>query len=112
MSLLTRLGLPSRVTRPATRPDAAGVQAAAGLAAAVGPDCVEVSPRWLRLGWGYAATFAVTRLGAVDDVLQGAGLGGGATESGRCVYAGIVEHSVYVDPTAHRRGVKQRLLRR
>lgn len=57
MTLLTRLGLP---TRPATRQDAAGVQAAAGLAAAVGPDCVEVSPRWLRLGWGHAATFAVT----------------------------------------------------
>jgi type IV secretory pathway VirB4 component len=60
MSVLTRLGLPTRPARPATRQDAAGVQAAAGLAATVGPDCVEVSPRWLRLGYGYAATFAVT----------------------------------------------------
>ena len=33
---------------------------AAAVAAAVGPDCVEVNPRSLRLGWGYAATFAIT----------------------------------------------------
>ncbi len=31
-----------------------------GVAAVVGPDCVEVGPRRLRLGPGYAATFAVT----------------------------------------------------
>jgi len=30
--------------------------------------------------------------------------------SGRCVYAGVVEHSVYVDPAAHRRGVGRLLL--
>jgi phosphinothricin acetyltransferase len=30
--------------------------------------------------------------------------------SGRCVYAGVVEHSVYVDPTAQRQGVGQTLL--
>jgi type IV secretory pathway VirB4 component len=60
MSLLTRLGLPTRPARPSTRQDAAGATTAASLAAAVGPDSVEVSPRWLRLGWGYAATFTVT----------------------------------------------------
>jgi phosphinothricin acetyltransferase len=30
--------------------------------------------------------------------------------SDRCVYAGVVEHSVYVDPTAHGRGVGAALL--
>jgi phosphinothricin acetyltransferase len=30
--------------------------------------------------------------------------------SGRCVYAGVVEHSVYVDPAAARRGVGRTLL--
>ena len=30
--------------------------------------------------------------------------------SSRCVYAGVVEHSVYVDPAAHRRGVGRALL--
>jgi type IV secretory pathway VirB4 component len=38
---------------------------AAGVAAAVGPDSVEITPRWLRLGQGYAATFAVTGYPAV-----------------------------------------------
>jgi L-amino acid N-acyltransferase YncA len=32
--------------------------------------------------------------------------------SGRCVYAGVVEHSVYVHPAAGRRGVGRALLRR
>ncbi len=30
--------------------------------------------------------------------------------SGRCVYAGVVEHSVYVDPASHRRGTGSALL--
>jgi phosphinothricin acetyltransferase len=30
--------------------------------------------------------------------------------SDRCVYAGVVEHSVYVDPTAQRRGIGRLLL--
>lgn len=30
--------------------------------------------------------------------------------SGRCVYAGVVEHSVYVDPAAQGRGIGRRLL--
>src|SRR5689334_15634050 len=30
--------------------------------------------------------------------------------SGRAVYAGVVEHSVYVDPAAQRRGVARALL--
>jgi phosphinothricin acetyltransferase len=34
-----------------------------------------------------------------------------STVSDRCVYAGVVEHSVYVDPAAHRRGIGLLLLR-
>jgi L-amino acid N-acyltransferase YncA len=30
--------------------------------------------------------------------------------SGRCVYAGVVEHSVYVHPAAHGQGIGRRLL--
>lgn len=30
--------------------------------------------------------------------------------SSRCVYQGVVEHSVYVDPAAHQRGIGARLL--
>jgi phosphinothricin acetyltransferase len=32
--------------------------------------------------------------------------------SSRCVYAGVVEHSVYVDPAAHQRGIGRLLLQR
>ncbi|WP_239151687.1 VirB4 family type IV secretion system protein, partial [Virgisporangium aurantiacum] len=48
-----------RFTRPVRTltTDHAGAHA---VAAAVGPDSVEVGARSLRLGWGYAATFAVT----------------------------------------------------
>jgi L-amino acid N-acyltransferase YncA len=47
---------------------------------------------------------------AVDD--DGAVLGWVAVSavSDRCVYAGVVEHSVYVDPAAQRRGVGRALL--
>jgi len=30
--------------------------------------------------------------------------------SSRCVYAGVIEHSIYVDPASHRRGVGTALL--
>jgi L-amino acid N-acyltransferase YncA/precorrin-6B methylase 2 len=33
-----------------------------------------------------------------------------APVSGRCVYAGVIEHSVYVDPGQHRRGIGRALL--
>jgi L-amino acid N-acyltransferase YncA len=47
---------------------------------------------------------------AVDDT--GAVLGWVAVSavSSRCVYAGVVEHSVYVDPASHGRGVGRALL--
>lgn len=53
-----RLGLLTRPAKPATSP-AYHFQAHL-LAAVIGPDCVEVNARRLRLGIGYAAVFAVT----------------------------------------------------
>ncbi|MFV2179282.1 GNAT family N-acetyltransferase [Actinomadura sp. LOL_016] len=57
-----------------------------------------------------AAKLAEHRLVAVDG---GAALGWAAVSavSGRCVYAGVVEHSLYVDPDARGRGVGFALLR-
>ncbi len=46
--------------RPRTTDEPGDNLLTGGVAAAVGPDCVEVGPRRLRLGPGYAATFAVT----------------------------------------------------
>ena len=50
------------------------------------------------------------RFVAVDD--DGAVLGWAAASSvsDRCVYAGVIEHSVYVDPAARGRGVGRALL--
>jgi phosphinothricin acetyltransferase len=46
-------------------------------------------------------------LDAYDHVLGWAAVSG---VSDRCVYAGVVEHSVYVDPTVSGRGIGLRLL--
>lgn len=58
-----------------------------------------------------ASKLADHRLVAVDD--RGAVLGWVAVSavSGRAVYAGVVEHSVYIDPAAQGRGVGRALLR-
>jgi phosphinothricin acetyltransferase len=47
---------------------------------------------------------------AVDDDGEVLGWVAVSAVSSRCVYAGVVEHSVYVDPAAHRRGVGRALL--
>ena len=47
---------------------------------------------------------------AVDDEDRVLGWVAVSAVSSRCVYAGVVEHSVYVDPAAHRRGVGRALL--
>jgi L-amino acid N-acyltransferase YncA/2-polyprenyl-3-methyl-5-hydroxy-6-metoxy-1,4-benzoquinol methylase len=46
------------------------------------------------------------------DAATGQVLGWGAAcaVSGRCVYAGVIEHSIYVDPAHHRRGIGAALL--
>jgi L-amino acid N-acyltransferase YncA len=47
---------------------------------------------------------------AVDDGGQVLGWVAGASVSERCVYRGVVEHSVYVHPAARRRGIAGALL--
>ncbi len=66
-----------------------------------------VAPTWTAFD---AGRLAAHRLVAVDD--DGSVLGWIAVSptSSRAVYAGVVEHSVYVDPAAHGRGVARLLL--
>jgi L-amino acid N-acyltransferase YncA len=56
-----------------------------------------------------AARVPEHRYVAVDDE-QVRGWVAVSAVSGRCVYAGVVEHSVYVDPSARQRGVGEALL--
>jgi L-amino acid N-acyltransferase YncA len=60
------------------------------------------------------AAFAAARLAAHRFVATTAGQVTGwvaaSAVSGRCAYAGVVEHSVYVDPAARGRGTGRRLL--
>jgi L-amino acid N-acyltransferase YncA/SAM-dependent methyltransferase len=59
-----------------------------------------------------AAKLTLHRYVAVDAADPGRLLGWVAVSavSGRCVYAGVVEHSVYVDPAQHGRGIGSALL--
>jgi L-amino acid N-acyltransferase YncA len=64
-------------------------------------------PTWERFD---AGKLAGQRLVAVDDVGLVLGWVAASGVSDRCVYAGVVEHSVYVDPAAQGRGVGRLLL--
>lgn len=57
-----------------------------------------------------AVRLAPHRLVAVDDVDRVVGWVAVSPVSARPVYAGVVEHSIYVDPAAHGRGVGRLLL--
>ncbi|MBV9452318.1 MAG: metalloregulator ArsR/SmtB family transcription factor [Streptosporangiaceae bacterium] len=58
-----------------------------------------------------AAKLASHRFVAVDTASgRVAGWVAAAAVSGRCAYAGVIEHSVYVDPGWHRRGIGAALL--
>ena len=63
-------------------------------------------------GWAAfdAARLPDHRLVAVDTADRVLGWVAVSAVSSRSVYAGVVEHSVYVDPTAQRRGVGRLLL--
>ncbi len=50
------------------------------------------------------------RFVALDDDGRVLGWAAASAVSDRCVYAGVIEHSVYVDPAAHGRGVGRALL--
>ncbi|MEQ4299867.1 N-acetyltransferase family protein [Plantactinospora sp. B6F1] len=57
-----------------------------------------------------AGRLAAHRLVAVDDEGTVRGWAAVSAVSSRAVYAGVVEHSVYVDPAAQGRGVARALL--
>ncbi|MBD0292620.1 MAG: N-acetyltransferase family protein [Jiangellaceae bacterium] len=57
-----------------------------------------------------AAKLSAHRFVATDDGDRVVGWVAVSAVSSRCVYAGVVEHSVYVDPAAQRRGVGRVLL--
>jgi len=57
-----------------------------------------------------AAKVREHRLVALDDDGRVLGWAAASAVSDRCVYAGVIEHSVYVDPAARGRGVGRALL--
>jgi len=66
-----------------------------------------VAPAWASFDAGKLADHRFVAVDGNDTVLGWVAV---STVSGRCVYAGVVEHSVYVDPAAHRRGAGLALL--
>jgi phosphinothricin acetyltransferase len=65
------------------------------------------APGWERF---VQARLAEHRFVAVDDSGTVLGWVAASAVSDRCAYAGVIEHSVYVDPTARGRGVGAALL--
>ena len=63
-------------------------------------------------GWAAfdAARLAAHRFVAVDDADAVLGWVAASAVSARAVYAGVVEHSIYVDPAARGRGLARALL--
>src|SRR5262249_33793609 len=97
-----------RMIRPMTAADAGAVLAIYQAGMDGGDASFEhTAPTWPAFD---ASRLAGHRFVAVDD--GGAVLGWVAISavSGRAVYAGVVEHSVYVDPAARGRGVGRQLL--
>ena len=96
--------------RPMTADDADRVLAIYQAGMDAGNASFEITaPTWAAFD---ARRLPAHRLVAVDD--DGAVLGWVAVSpiSARAVYAGVVEHSVYVDPAAQGRGVGPALLTR
>ncbi|MFN8023735.1 MAG: N-acetyltransferase family protein [Acidimicrobiales bacterium] len=79
---------------------------AAGIATGQATFEIDV-PDWSR--WN-ASRLPDHRFVAVDEAGTVAGWVAASAVSSRPVYAGVVEHSVYVAPTHHRRGVGRALL--
>lgn len=67
------------------------------------------APTWDEFDSGHLPDHRFVALGGDDDVLGWVAV---SPVSGRCVYAGVVEHSVYVSPAARGRGVGRALLGR
>lgn len=67
----------------------------------------DVAPTWAQLNADHLPDHRFVALGADGTVL---GWVAATPVSGRCVYAGVIEHSVYVGPEARGRGVGRALL--
>jgi phosphinothricin acetyltransferase len=65
------------------------------------------APTWEAFDAGKLPDHRYVAVDGHDDVLGWVAV---SAVSSRCVYAGVVEHSVYVDPAAQRRGVGRALL--
>ena len=65
------------------------------------------APSWQAFNAGRLAAHRFVAVDTNDTVLGWVAV---STVSDRCVYAGVVEHSVYVDPAVHRRGAGLALL--
>ena len=72
------------------------------------PSFETVAPDWEAFDGARLSAHRLVAVGENDAVVGWVAV---STVSSRCVYAGVVEHSVYVDPTVHRRGVGLLLLR-
>jgi L-amino acid N-acyltransferase YncA len=100
--------LPEVAIVPLTTDDWAGVERIYAAGIATGHATFEdVTPTWEQFD---ADKLPDQRLVAVDVDGRIVGWAAAAAVSDRCVYAGVVEHSVYVDPAASGRGVGQLLL--
>jgi phosphinothricin acetyltransferase len=66
-----------------------------------------VAPDWAAFDSGKLAEHRFVATEETDTVVGWVAV---SKVSSRCVYAGVVEHSVYVDSTAHRRGIGLALL--
>jgi phosphinothricin acetyltransferase len=68
------------------------------------------APTWEAFDAGRLAAHRIVAVDATDGRGTVIGWVAVSTVSSRAVYAGVVEHSVYVDPAAHGRGVGRLLL--
>lgn len=94
--------------RPLTEADWPAVEAIYAAGIATGHATFESEPpTWAAFD---ATRLPEHRLVAVDADDRVLGWAAAVGVSDRCVYAGVVEHSVYVDPAARGRGVGRRLL--
>jgi phosphinothricin acetyltransferase len=93
---------------PMTPADWAGVERIYAAGIATGHATFEETPpSWEAFD---ADRLPAHRLVAVDDAGRVAGWAAASGVSDRCVYAGVVEHSVYVDPAVAGQGVGSALL--
>ena len=68
------------------------------------------APAWQAFDVGKLPDHRYVAVDATATVLGWVAVSAVSSVSSRCVYAGVVEHSVYVDPAARRRGVGRILL--